>query len=320
MSELNFSIILGFLGRLNDRFSSYGASRDLENKFALAAGVQGLKGLELVYPFDFTDLEMTRGLLKKYNLLCSTVNVNIKAEEKFHLGALTHRDPAIRKEAVTYMCRGMDIAASLGTNMITMCPLADGFDYAFESDYIKSWKWFLDGVGQAAAHRSDVRVSLEYKQSEPRHKVIIPNAGTSLAACLQIGLPNVGVTMDMGHALYAGESSAQSAAFLAQAGKLFLVHVNDNYRNWDWDMIPGSVNPWDLVELMFYLKKIEYNGWFTSDVAPFRLDGVKTLSATYKSLLWAKSMVNKIGDEEINHILENGDPIDMLQKLQHAAD
>lgn len=319
MTDIKFSIILGFLGRLNDRFSSYGASRDLENKFALASQVQGLKGLELVYPFDFAEPEITKGLLKKHNLLCSTVNVNLKAEEKFHLGALTSRDPAIRKEAVEYMQRGMDIAASLGTNMITMCPLADGFDYAFESDYLKSWKWFLDGVGQAASYRSDVKVSLEYKQSEPRHKVIIPNAGTTLAACLQVGLPNVGVTMDMGHALYAGESSAQAASLLAQAGKLFLVHVNDNYRNWDWDMIPGSVNPWDLVELMYYLDQIQYNGWFTSDVAPFRLDGVKTLSATYKSLLWAKSILSKVGTEEISRIIETGDPIDMLQQLQNAV-
>jgi len=73
--------------------------------------------------------------------------------------------------------------------------------------------------------------------------------------------------------------TAWAAGFLAQAGKLFLVHVNDNYRNWDWDMIPGSVNTWDLVELMFFLGELGYNGWMTSDVAPFRLDPAKTCSA-----------------------------------------
>lgn len=316
MFSWKFAVILGFLGKLNDRFSTYGEDRDLEAKFEVASKIEGIQGLELVYPFDFIDVGKTKQLLDKFNLACSTVNVNLKAEKKFHHGALTSRDPGLRKEAVEYLKRSMDIAADLGTYMITCCPLADGYDYAFESDYLRAWKWFIEGVGEAASYRDDVKVSLEYKQSEPRHKVIIPNAGTTLAACLQIGLPNVGVTMDMGHALYVGESTAQAAALLAQADKLFLVHVNDNYRNWDWDMIPGSVNPWDMIELFYYLDVIGYQGWMTSDVAPFRLDEVKTCSATYRSLKWAESVVQKLGKERIARILSEGDPIDALEALQ----
>lgn len=319
MYDWDFSVILGFLGRLNDRFSSYGENRDLAGKFEVASQIEGLRGLELVYPFDFADVQQTASLLKQYDLRVSTVNVNIKAEAKFHQGALTSKDAGIRREAVQYMQRGMDVAADLGCNMITMCPLSDGFDYPFEIDYRQAWKWFLDGVGEAAAYNSGVRVSLEYKQSEPRHKVILPNSGTALAACLQVGLPNLGVTMDMGHALYAGESSAQAVCLLAQAGRLFLVHVNDNYRNWDWDMIPGSINPWDMVEMFYYLHEIGYQGWLTSDVAPFRLDAVKTCSATYRSLVWAEKMVERIGSAEITRILTEGDPVDALSALQHAV-
>jgi len=316
MSNWKYSVILGFLGKLNDRFSSYGQNRDLAGKFEVAAQIEGLRGLELVYPFDFADLALTQSLLAQHNLEASTVNVNIKAEAKFHHGALTSRDAGIRLEAVQYMQRGMDIAAQLGCNMITMCPLADGYDYSFEIDHQQAWRWFIDGVGQAASYRSDVKVSLEYKQSEPRHKVILPNAGTSLATCLQIGLPNVGVTMDMGHALLAGESTTQAASLLAQMDKLFLVHVNDNYRNWDWDMIAGSVNPWDMVELMLYLDEIAYHGWLTSDVAPFRLDPIKTCSATYRSLVWAERLIDKAGREELRRTIREGDPIDALQLLQ----
>ena len=316
MPDWKFSVILGFLGKLNDRFSTYGQNRDIAGKFEIASQIEGLSGLELVYPFDFIDLGLTRSLLAQHNLQVSTVNVNIKAEAKFHHGALTSRDPGIRREAVEYMQRGMDIAVQMGCNMITMCPLADGYDYSFEIDHQQAWGWFVDGVGKAASYRPDVRISLEYKQSEPRHKVILPNAGTSLAACLQVGLPNVGVTMDMGHALYAGESTTQAASLLAQAGKLFLVHVNDNYRNWDWDMIPGSVNPWDMVELMLYLDEIGYLSWLTSDVAPFRLDPVKTCSATYRSLVWAEKLIEKAGRKELRRIIHEGDPIDALDLLQ----
>jgi xylose isomerase len=319
MSAWKYSVILGFLGKLTDRFSSYGEGRDLAGKFELASRIEGLKGLELVFPFDFADIGETRRLLSQYNLACSSVNVNIKAESKFHLGALTSRDPGIRGEAVAYVKKGMEVAAQLGTNLVTCCPLSDGYDYAFETEYSRAWGWFLEGVGEAAAHNSDVRLSLEYKQSEPRHRVIIPNAGTTLAACLQVGMPNVGATMDMGHALYAAESTAQAACLLAQAGKLFLVHVNDNYRNWDWDMIPGSVNSWDLVELVYYLARLGYAGWMVSDVAPFRLDAVKTCSATFRSLMWAEGVIERIGKEALDQILLQGDAIDALTCLQSAC-
>jgi len=319
MPNWKFSVIPGYLGKLSDRFSNYGQERDLTSKFDAASQIEGLQGLELVYPFDFSDVAETKKLLDKYKLECSTVNVNLKAEPKFQLGALTSKDGRIRREAVQYLKTSMDISATLGTNMITCCPLSDGYDYAFETDYLKAWKWFIDGVGEAASYREDVRVCLEYKQSEPRHKVIIPNAGTTLSACLQVGLSNVGVTMDMGHALYVGEGTAWAAGLLAQAGKLFLVHVNDNYRNWDWDMIPGSINVWDLVELMFYLDEIGYKGWMTSDVAPFRLDSVKTCSSTYRSLVWAERILEKVGREELRRIVSEGDPIDALDALQKAT-
>ena len=126
--------------------------------------------------------------------------------------------------------------------MITCCPLSDGYEYAFETDYAQAWGWFIDGVGAAAA--TPGRAGVAWNTSHPSRatRSSCPTPAPALAACLQIELPNVGVTMDIGHAL-AGEGTRQAAALLAQAGKLFLVHVNDNYRNWDWDMIPGSVNP-----------------------------------------------------------------------------
>mgnify|MGYP001059968248 CR=1 FL=1 len=318
MSKWKFSLVPAFLGKLNDRFSSYGKTRDLAEKITIASQVKGVKGLEIIYPFDLEDVAETKKLLKQYDLSVSSVNVNLKAEEKFHLGSLTSRDPGIRREAVNYMKKAMDIAAEVRSNLITMCPLADGFDYAFQSDYVRAWHWFVDGIGEAASYRKDVRVSLEYKQSEPRNHVILPNAGVALSVCLQINMPNIGVTMDMGHALMAHESPAHSATILAKAGRLFLVHVNDNYREWDWDLIPGSVSPWDLIETMLYLKLLNYDSWLVADVAPFRLDPVKVCSATYNSLMWADKMIERVGSERLQKLIQKGNPIDAMRVLQKA--
>jgi xylose isomerase len=46
--------------------------------------------------------------------------------------------------------------------------------------------------------------------------------------------------VDIGHALQAQKIPGESIAFLGAIGKLFFVHINDNYRNWDWDLVPGT--------------------------------------------------------------------------------
>jgi xylose isomerase len=166
--NLKFSVILSLLGKVGDRFAIYGEKQTLDELFDLASQVEGLDGVELVYPFEFQDVEAVKRLLQAHNLECSSVNVNVKAEPKFHRGSFTSVDPEVRAEAVRYLETGMDLANSLGSNLVTICPLADGHDYPFEVDYGQAWRWLREGIGEAASYRSDVRVSPEYKRSETR--------------------------------------------------------------------------------------------------------------------------------------------------------
>ena len=315
--NLKFAVILSMMGQMGDRFAVYGEKRTLAEKLELASQVEGLDGVEMVYPFDFEDLEEVKRLLEAYNLKCSTVNVNVKTEAKFHKGSFTSPDPGVRAEAVRYLKEGMDIAAAMGCYMVTICPLADGHDYPFEVDYRAAWKWLREGIREAAQHRPDVKISLEYKPSEVRTHVVLGTAGVTLHLCDQIGLPNVGVTLDVGHALYGGEAPAQIVAMLADAGRLFLVHINDNYRDADWDMIPGTVNFWDWLETLLYLEEVGYDGWLTSDVFPGRLDPFKVANMTIKSTRIALSLLKKVGVEELQRLIQAGD---VLETWAHVQD
>jgi xylose isomerase len=314
--SFEYAIILAFMGRLKDRFSFYQKERTVEEKIALASQVEGVSGVEMVYPNDFSDVAEVKGLLQKYHLHLVAVNVDLKGDPRWHRGALTSSDSATRQEAVQWLRCGMDIAAELEANLVTCCPLADGHDYPFEIDYARAWQDFIDCLRAAAQHRDDVRLSLEYKQSEPRARVILPSASKALYALCQIDRPNVGVTLDMGHALYAGESCAESVALLAQAGKLFLVHTNDNYRNWDWDLIPGTVNFWDLIESIYYLRRMGYEGVITFDVFPARLDPVKTMEMSLRMCHLAESLVDQIGMETLARSIETGDFIQTMALIQ----
>jgi xylose isomerase len=314
--NIKFSVILSLLGKVGDRFGVYGEERTLAELFELASQVEGLTGVELVYPFQFHDVEEVRRLLRAHNLECSTVNVNVKAEPKFHRGSFTSIDPEVRAEAVRYLKTGMDMAASLGCNMVTICPLADGHDYPFEVDYGQAWRWLREGIGEAAAYRSDVKVSLEYKRSETRAHCVLNSAATTLHLCNQIGSPNLGVTIDLGHALYVSETPAQIVALLADADRLFLVHVNDNYREFDWDMIPGTVNFWDWLETYLYLDEVGYDGWLTSDVTPARLDPVRVADVTAKMVRDAWLFLEKIGADELRRLIRAGDVLETLAFVQ----
>jgi hypothetical protein len=48
--NLKFSVILSLLGKVGDRFAAYGEAQTMADLFKLASQVNGLDGVELVYP------------------------------------------------------------------------------------------------------------------------------------------------------------------------------------------------------------------------------------------------------------------------------
>lgn len=305
--DIKFSGILGFMGQTRDRFQVFGPPYTLEEKIKRAAQVEGLGAVEVVYPHEFENVQVTKKLLADHDLVCSSVNVNIKADPVFHMGSLTSPKPEIREQAIDYLKRGMDVAVEMGCNLVTCCPLGDGHDYSFQIDYTQAWGWFLEGLREAAQHRDGVKLSLEYKPNETRVRTIMGTAAAALHTCEQVGRVNVGVTIDIGHALYAPETPALSIAQLAHAKRLFLVHINDNLRNWDWDLVPGSVNWWDWIENLLYLDKVGYDYWLVSDVMPGRLDSVQVLNAVGKSIKRGKKLLSKVDKDKLWECIHRND-------------
>ncbi|MDK2801093.1 MAG: xylose isomerase [Clostridiales bacterium] len=314
--ERKYSIITGFMGRVKDRFIDYHPPREMEEMVAMAAKVKGCSGLEVVYPQNFVDPVKTKKLLQDYNLGVSTVNLNIKGEEKWRFGTFSSPNPETRKEAVKYLKTAMDCAAELGCNMVTMALLNDGADYPFELDYIRAFNHTLDGIREAAEYRSDVKISLEYKASEPRVHCLLNNAGKMAYFCNLVGKDNVGVTLDVGHALQCLEIPADSAAFLGATGKLFYVHINDNFRNWDWDMVPGTINLWDYVEFIMYLKKVNYHGWITADVFPQRHDPIRIMEKTFEWMDRLFDMADSMDEKVLFEMMNNKDAFAVLDYVR----
>jgi len=309
--EHKYSIITGFMGKVKDRFIDYQPTRTMEEMVAMAACVKGCKGLEVVYPQNFTDPVKVKKLLDDVGLNVSTVNLNTKGEEAFRFGSFSNPDSAVRKTAVQMLKESMDAAAVLGCNMVTTAQLTDGSDYPFELDYLRAWEDMLACVREAAAYRPDVKISLEYKLSEPRVHCLLGNAGKMGAFCEAVSMPNVGVTLDTGHALQCGEVMADSLSFLSATKRLFYVHINDNFRNWDWDMMPGTVNLWEFVEFAVYLKRVGYDGWITADVFPQRYDPIKIMEQTFQWMDFIFDLADRLDEATLLDMMAHRDGLDI---------
>jgi xylose isomerase len=306
--QLKHSIMVSLMGRQADRFHEYQGRRELSERLEMIRQIPEADGIEIVYPGEFADTGRTVRMVQEAGLKVSAVNLNVKSAQKWKTGSFTSTDPQLRREAVRDLKIAMDLAAELDSWMVTCCPLIDGHNYNFEVDYLKQWRWLEEGIAESAGHRQDVRISLEYKLNEARNFVVLGDMGRSLYLCERLGLPNVGVTMDVGHSLVAKETPAEALCLAAQAGRLFYVHFNDNGREWDWDMLPGSVNLWDLVETLFYLDRLDWSGWLAYDVLSRSGGPVETMVGVIEIMKAAERLLDKIGKDTLETMIEASNP------------
>ncbi|NLG85160.1 MAG: sugar phosphate isomerase/epimerase [Firmicutes bacterium] len=295
------AVIAGFLGQTRDRFCLYNEVRSPKEKLEAAAEIEGINGVEIIYPYDCQGIELAE-TLRRLGLGVAAVNVNVKGEPEFAFGSLTSPDPNLRARAVALIKEGMDLARHLGCGRVTVCPLSDGHEYAFQGDYQEEWRRMRDAFAEAAAYAPDVTLSLEYKPSETRVFSTLPNLSAVILMIKEIGLPNLGVTFDIGHSLYAGEHPAQALAMLYYHGLKPYIHVNDNYRNWDWDLIAGAINFWDLLEVVWTARHYGYDDWWTFDVMPARMDPRSCFATSAKLLKAIFAAAKRIDAKELERL------------------
>jgi len=308
--------ITSFLGAVTNRYMQYQSERTLEEKFALAARIQSLDGLELCYPGDFSDYNHLKSLLRRYDYGVSAINFRSRRSDRWLRGAFSSASANERREVVDDFARAMDFAVDLGCNRVTTCPLNDGHDYVLEADYYDLYAYAEETYSQICAHNPQVRVCIEYKWNDPRVRCLFATAGETLAFCQTVGANNLGVTLDLGHSLLARETPGQAVALLARAGRLFYVHVNDNDRNWDWDMIPGAYHFWEAVEFFFYLKKVGYtDDWYAYDVFPKEADTAESFTVSLAITRQLEELAARIDDANVAELSTRRNPADSIRYL-----
>ena len=235
-----------------------------------AATMRGLTVLDLNYPDRVVGAEPTvlAGQIRDEGLDISGFAMRYYSIPEFRLGAFTHPNAAIRQRAIDLTKRGVDAAAACNAPMITLWMGQDGFDYAFQMDYARAWDMEIGGIREVADHNPNVLISIEYKPNEPRSYSLLPNITSTLLAIRDVGRPNLGVTLDMAHVLYADEQPAFAAALAAKHSRLLGIHLNDGYAKRDDGLMVGAVHSVQTIELLRQIQRDKYAGALYFDTFP----------------------------------------------------
>lgn len=303
------------LGGNRDRFVDYSPNTPLTERVSLLSKIEGVCGIEIINPYDGIDVTELKKALKDNGMVVTSVLASKINDIKWKFGALINEDKALREEAIDEVMRSAELALELDCNMVNLWPGQDGYDYLFEINYDKAWENFRDSVERVAKRYPNVNFSIEYKPREPRVHCIIDSAAKTLLLCNDINLKNIGVTIDFGHSIIGGENPTEAAAISNSYNRLFHVHMNDNFGLWDDDLISGTVHLWHTLEFLMYLKSIDYSGWVSLDISPFREDSFNASKLSFDIIKKMERIVDSLDVEEFKSIRSKADAVESYSKL-----
>lgn len=287
-----------------------------------AATARGLTDVDLNFPDHVSEDPKALGRrIGDVGLAVNGLAMRYYTNPAFKLGAFTNPDASVRREAIDLTKRGIDAARAMGADLMTLWLGQDGFDYNFQVDYAHAWAMEIDGIREVATHDPACRISIEYKPDEPRAHALLRDAATTLLAIAEIGLPNLGVTLDFAHALYAGEQPAYAAYLIHRRSRLLGVHLNDGYAKRDDGLMVGAVHLRSTLELLRQIRADGYEGALYFDTFPDAsgLDPVAECEANIETVKRLLAVAERLdGDNRLGEALDRQDAV-ASQSIVNAA-
>lgn len=307
-------------GPAGDRFNTAGfrSDTDTREKILAARQIEGLDGVELHFPILFVDdtPEEIKVFLDEVGLACSIVSPAMSSDPRWQHGSLSNDDAGLRRDAILRIQQAMDAAVVLDAYKLNVWLGQDGFDYPFQIDYDRAWRNLVDSIAACASYNPDVKLCIESKMKQPRGRSLLGTVAKVLLLIRDVGLPSVGCLFDTGHAFFASENLAEHVTLLSHYGKLFHLHFNDNYGDWDWDMAVGSVHHLEFLEMLYWLRRVDYDGWFSLDQFPQREDPVQALATSIRAVERMEEILDTVDESTITSAILKHDPLAVYELLE----
>lgn len=286
----------------------------------VVAGLSDLvDGLEYHYPGEVNEdtVDAIKAALGPMDLYCIAAGLHVDPTYKF--GAFINPDPALRRQGIETLKRGVDLAATLGAHFI-IWPGAEGYNYNFQRDYIQTWDRFIEGVGEVVAHAAEkgVTVFLEHKNSEPAMNILMRNISATMYTIdrvrrLGVDTSHLQVNMDWQHLIMNGENLAEYAALLYSEGKLGHQHGNSGWGTFDDDNMVGASFFMQTLELAMTLQDLDYGAHgerIGYDLYPYTEDQIAAVRRSVIQWAFIDDLARKIDRQALNEARAKADAVE----------
>ncbi|MGB9839417.1 sugar phosphate isomerase/epimerase family protein [Thermovenabulum sp.] len=319
MQKRKLSVGIWSFGKGTDRYVSEGYKQYLNfyERIEIISNLSEISAVELTFPQDINEENAREVLdyLNKKKLAISALGVELVCDKEWKNGSFSSQNYDRRQKSIQLTKRAMDLAEKIGVEVVNLWLGQDGFDYVFQCKYNTAFSYLVYGLKECAQHNKNIKLSLEYKKSEPKMNCLVNSGGKALALSLLTGCENVGVTLDVGHAFNCGENPAEIASILMEYGKLFHIHLNDNYSVTDDDMPLGTVHIPQYIEFFYWLEKMGYKGWYSLDLYPYRDDPYSACEVSVDFIDKTIRIAEKLYKENIFDFNENKPPSQIIKTL-----
>ncbi|MCC6017217.1 MAG: sugar phosphate isomerase/epimerase [Desulfurococcaceae archaeon] len=321
--DIKFSTGIWVFGTGVERFApiGYKPAKPIVELIDEAAKVEDLDGLEFHYPTEVNEdnVKIVKDSLSRYNIKAVAIAPVLSQEAQWARGALSALNEDTRRRAVERCKKAIDIARELGAEILIIWPGREGFDFPFTTDYRKLWNNYVSSIKEIAEYGSDIKIALEYKIEDPSSYLLHGSAARALTTILELkmqGIKNVGINVEFAHAKLAKEYVPETIVLISRYNALYHLHLNDIFTEVDLDLFPASVHLLEFMELLYWLREVNYNGWYGLDLFPRYLDAAEMIRQSIANIKALIKILEKVGWEKIKKTIDMNNPIESQKLLR----
>jgi D-psicose/D-tagatose/L-ribulose 3-epimerase len=214
----------------------------------------GYQGVELAGEPDAINVEDTKELLNKYQLKCSSICGIYKPERD-----LSSSDPEVRKNAVQYVKKCIDLAKALNASTVIVVPTCVG-KVNPETSMEEEWNNAILSVKEAGLYAEKQNITLVLETLNRYETYLASNLDAGLKFIKEVDQESVKIMADLFHMSLEErdmiESLTKISTYLAH------VHIADNTRE------AAGLGQTDFKPVISFLKDLGYKGYITMEFLP----------------------------------------------------
>jgi D-psicose/D-tagatose/L-ribulose 3-epimerase len=209
----------------------------------------GFDGVEIArFDFDAFPVAVVRRAVEDAGLECTFCSALTGAQ------SLICEDAAIRAQTRTFLLRGIEVAAELGSPVFLGPFVAPVGQLLGRKRTTDEWKRAVEGLSSLTPALDSYGVSLAIEPLNRFETFFLNTAADAARLCDDVNHPSVGVLLDTFHANIEEKTIVDAVDVLGK--RIHHVHTCENDRG-----IPGSGHV-DWIGLMSALARVGYDHWY----------------------------------------------------------